>query len=54
MTEATRPSELEAMKNQAGHDWKSIGDRTLLFDELESLEATQPAADEGNRMELEG
>ena len=54
VTEATRPSELEAMKDRAGHDWKSVGDRTLLFDRLESLEATRPDGSDETPMEREG
>ena len=38
VTEATKPAELEAMKNGMGEEWESIGDRTQLFDQLESLE----------------
>ena len=53
VTEATKPAELEAMKNRMGEAWESIGDRTQLFDRLESLEADVPASGEPG-MELGG
>lgn len=38
VTEATRPSELERMRSATGHEWKSLGDRTVLFERLEEHE----------------